>query len=28
MEIYGNPRGCAAREPCIDFAAAKHTVLN
>jgi hypothetical protein len=26
MEIYGNPRGGAAREPCIDFAAAKNTV--
>ncbi len=25
-EIYGNPRGVAAREPCIDFAAAKNTV--
>jgi hypothetical protein len=25
-EIYGIPRGGAAREPCIDFAAAKNTV--
>jgi hypothetical protein len=25
-EIYGNPRGRAARAPCIDFLAAKYTV--
>jgi hypothetical protein len=25
-EIYGNPRGGAAREPCVDFVAAKNTV--
>jgi hypothetical protein len=27
-EIYGIPRGGAAREPCIDFAAAKNTVAD
>jgi hypothetical protein len=27
-EIYGNPRGDAARELCIDFAAAKNTVAS
>jgi hypothetical protein len=26
-KIYGNSRSCAAREPCIDFAAAKNTVV-
>jgi hypothetical protein len=25
-EIYGNPRDCTAREPCIDYAAVKNTV--
>jgi hypothetical protein len=25
-EIYGNPRACAARAACVDFAATKYTV--
>jgi hypothetical protein len=28
MEIYGNPRGCAARELRFDFAETKNTVRN